>query len=350
MEHFPKDFQGKPKQDQVQIVQLGLYCWSIVEQHMDEQKELDLSEIHKLMKEKGREEGRKQQQFEHEQEIKRFQSQLKFAEMEKEHVEQRLKRDFQQEKQYLVKTIRVDVEKEFQAMREENIRLKTKQENEESLLSTCKLQTEQILELKQKLETLEKTKSSATLGKEGEHFIERLLSNLPYEYEMTQDKAEKADIRITTKSGKHFILDSKKYKTNVGKKEKDKLARDVDNDATVCGGILLSIDTKITHQDHGDIIFTTNNKPILLITLMGMTLEAQIETLHISIKVLEQYSHLHEQKERADLVEKIKHAMVSVKESIQRFQNIEKNAKKILEDAKAGLDKLEPLQKVLINN
>ncbi len=350
MEHFPKDFQEKSKQDQVQIVKLGLYCWSIVEQHMDEQKELDLSEIQKLMKEKGREEGRKQQQFEHEQEIKRFQSQLKFAEMEKEHVEQRLKKEFEQEKQYLAKTTRVDVEKEFQALREENIRLKTKQENEESLLSTCKLQTDQILELKQKLETLEKTKSSATIGKEGEHYIETLLGKLPYEYDMTQYKPEKGDIRVTTKKGKSFIVDSKKYKTNVGKKEKEKLARDVDSDATVCGGILISINTKITHQDHGDIIFTENNKPILLVSLMGMTLDAQIEALHISIKLLEQYIHLHEQKERADLVEKIKQAMSVVKESIQRFTNIEKNAKKILEDAKAGVDKLEPLQKLLMNN
>lgn len=350
MENLPKDFQTKPVEQQLKIVKLGLYCWSIVEQYLDEQKELDFSEIQKMMREKGREEGKKQREFEHEQEINSLLSQLRLSQMENDTLESRMKKEFEHERNLLVKSTKVDLEKEFQSMKEENIRLKTKQESEASLVSTCKLQAEQILELKQKVETLEKTKSSATLGKEGEHFVERLLSNLPYDYEMTQDKAEKADIRITTKSGKHFILDSKKYKTNVGKKEKDKLARDVDNDATVCGGILVSIDTKITHQEHGDIIFTTNNKPILLITLMGMTVEAQIETLHISIKVLEQYSNLHEQKERADLVEKIKHAMSSVKESIQRFQNIEKNAKKILEDAKAGLDKLEPLQKVLTNN
>jgi hypothetical protein len=350
MEHFPKDFQEKPKQDQVQIVQLGLYCWSILEQHIDEQKDLDLTEIHKLIREKGREEGRKQKEFEHSQEINVLTSQLRLLQTEKDILESKVKKEFEQEKHILVKSTKLDLEREFQTMKEENIRLKTKQETEQSLVTTCKVQADHILELRQKIEALEKTKSSATLGKEGEHFVERLLSTLPYEYEMTQDKAEKADIRITTKSGKHFILDSKKYKTNVGKKEKDKLARDVDNDATVCGGILVSIDTKITHQDHGDIIFTSNNKPILLITLMGMTLEAQIETLHISIKVLEQYTNLHEQKERADLVEKIKQAMVSVKEGIQRFQNIEKSAKKILEDAKAGLDKLEPLQKILINN
>jgi hypothetical protein len=350
MEHLPKDFLSKTKEQQTKIVKLGMYSWSVVEQYVDEEKELDFSELHKMIREKGREEGKKQKEFEHEQQVNSLVSQLRMSEIEKDTVESRVKKEYEQEKTYLIKSTKLDLEKEFQTIKEENIRLKTRQEKEESLLTTCKLQAEQILELKQKIEGLEKTKSSATLGKEGEHFIERLLSNLPYEYEMTQDKAEKADIRISTKAGKHFILDSKKYKTNVGKKEKDKLARDVDNDATVCGGILVSIDTKITHQDHGDIIFTTNNKPILLITLMGMTLEAQIETLHISIKVLEQYSHLHEQKERADLVEKIKHAMVSVKESIQRFQNIEKNAKKILEDAKAGLDKLEPLQKVLMNN
>ncbi len=42
--------------------------------------------------------------------------------------------------------------------------------------------------------------------------------------------------------------------------------------------------------------------------------------------------------------------MSTIKESIQRFTNIEKSAKKILEESKAGLDKLEPLQKLLINN
>lgn len=350
MEHLPKDFQEKSKQDQLQIVKLGLYCWSIVEQHMEEQKELDLSELHKLIKEKGREEGRKQQQFEHEQEIKSLQSQLKFAEMEKNLIETRLKKEFEQEKNFLIRATRVDIEKEFQSMKEENIRLKTRQETEESLVGTCKLQTEQLVEMKLKLDSLEKTKSSATIGKEGEYYIETLLGKLPHEYDMTQYKPEKGDIRVTTKKGKSFIIDSKKYKTNVGKKEKEKLARDVDSDATICGGILISINTKITHQDHGDIIFTENNKPILLVSLMGMTLDAQIEALDISIKLLEQYIHLHEQKERADLVEKIKQAMSVVKESIQRFTNIEKNAKKILEEAKAGVDKLEPLQKLLINN
>ena len=350
MEHLPKEFQEKNIEQQKKIVKLGLYCWSIIEQHIDEQKELDFTEIHKMIRDKGREEGRKQREYEHEQEINSLLTQIRLNQTEKDMLELKVKKEFEQEKNILIKSTKLDLEKEFQTIKEENIRLKTKLENEQSLVSTCKLQADQILELRQKIDMLEKTKSSATLGKEGEHFVERLLSTLPYEYEMTQDKAEKADIRITTKSGKHFILDSKKYKTNVGKKEKDKLARDVDNDATVCGGILVSIDTKITHQDHGDIIFTSNNKPILLITLMGMTLEAQIETLHISIKVLEQYTNLHEQKERADLVEKIKQAMISVKEGIQRFQNIEKSAKKILEDAKAGLDKLEPLQKILINN
>jgi hypothetical protein len=350
MDYLHKEFTTKPQAIQKQIVELGLYCWSLIEHQLEEQKNTSTADIITFWKEKGFQKGKKEQEEYYEQEIKKKNAHIIELEYENETLGTKYKRTFEEEKKVLSDKIRLDIQKEFQDTRDDYIRLKAKLEAQEDFqLISRKLITENT-SLKEEIAKLTETKSSAILGKEGEYYIETLLGKLPYDYDMTQYKPEKGDIRVTTKKGKSFIVDSKKYKTNVGKKEKEKLARDVDSDATVCGGILISINTKITHQDHGDIIFTENNKPILLVSLMGMTVDAQIEALHISIKLLEQYIHLHEQKERADLVEKIKQAMSVVKESIQRFTNIEKNAKKILEEAKAGVEKLEPLQKLLINN
>ena len=272
MDHLPKEFTKKPQSIQKQIVELGLYCWSLIEHQLEEQKNTSTADIITFWKEKGFQEGKKEQEAYYEQELKKKNAQIKELEYENEKLESKYKKTFEEEKKVLSDKIRLDIQKEFQDTRDDYIRLKAKLEAQEDFQLVSRNLITENTSLKEHIAKLTETKSSATIGKEGEYFIETLLGTLPYEYDMTQYKPEKGDIRITTKKGRSFIVDSKKYKTNVGKKEKEKLARDVDNDATICGGILISINTKITHQDHGDIIFTDTNKPILLVSLMGMTL------------------------------------------------------------------------------
>lgn len=341
MSHLPKAFSEKSPDIQKKIVELGLYCWTLIEHQIEEQKDISMADLINIWKDKGRSEGRKQAELELDQELKQKQSQLKSLEIERDQIESRCKKLFDQEKLLLIEKTRMEVEKEFQKIKDDKIRLETKLEAQEDFqLISRSLSLENTI-LKEQIEKLTKTKSSATIGKDGENEIDILLASLQYEYENTAKDDEKADFRITTETKRNFILDSKKYKRNVGKKEKDKLIRDTDNDATVSGGIMVSLLSGITHQSHGDIIITPNNKPILFISLMGMTVEAQIDTLKISLKLLERYTMLQEEKERADLIEKIKRATITLTDTIQRFKNVEKYAEKIKEDSKIGLSELE---------
>jgi hypothetical protein len=350
MEHLPKLFHQKNISTQRKIVEIGLYCWSLIEHELDSQKEMDQADLISVWKEKGRTEAKLQAEEDYTRLLKKKDDQIQSLEYEKERIESQVKKQFEQEKSLLIKATRLDVEQEYQAVKEEKIRLETKLETQDDFQVLCRSLVKENAKLKEVNEKLTETKSSATIGKDGENLIDVLLSGLHYEYEKTSDEAEKADFRITTENKLHFILDSKKYKKNVGKKEKDKLIRDVDGDATVNGGILVSLLSGITHHASGDIITTPNSKPILFISLMGMTEQTQIEFLNISIKLLEKYTSLNEQKERADLAEKIKATVPVITDSIQRFKNIAKNAEKMLEDAKVGLSQLEPLYKLLIKN
>jgi hypothetical protein len=350
MDQFPQSFLKRDSPTQKKIIELGLYCWSLIEHELDSQKDMDQADLIFAWKEKGRTEAKHHVEEEYTRLLKKKDEQLQSVEYEKEHLENQMKKQFEQEKFLVMKATRLDVEKEYQTLKEDKIRLETRLETQEDFQVLSRSLVKENAKLKELNEKLTETKSSATIGKDGENLIDVLLSGLHYEYEKTADESEKADFRITTENKLHFILDSKKYKKNVGKKEKDKLIRDVDSDATVNGGILVSLLSGITHHASGDIITTPNSKPILFISLMGMTEETQIQFLNISIKLLEKYTSLNEQKERADLAEKIKATLPVITESIQRFKNIVKNAEKMLDDAKVGVSQLEPLYKLLIKN
>lgn len=350
MDQFPQSFVKKDILIQKKIIELGLYCWSLIEHELDAQKDMDQAHLISAWKEKGRAEAKKYAEEEYARHLKKKDEQIQSLEYEKDLIENQVKKHFEQEKTLLIKATRLDVEQEYQAIKEEKIRLETRLETQDDFQVLSRALIKENAKLKELTEKLTETKSSATIGKDGENLIDILLSGLHYEYEKTSDEAEKADFRITTENKLHFILDSKKYKKNVGKKEKDKIIRDVDGDATVNGGILVSLLSGITHHASGDIITTPNSKPILFISLMGMTEETQIEFLNISIKLLEKYTSLNEQKERADLAEKIKATVPVITDAIQRFKNIAKSAEKMLDDAKVGLSQLEPLYKLLIKN
>ena len=63
--------------------------------------------------------------------------------------------------------------------------------------------------------------------------------------------------------------------------------------------------------------------------------------------MLEKYTSLHEEKERTDLIEKIKEAIQVISELVSRFKNMEKWADEIKSNAKLGIQHTEALLKVL---
>ena len=349
MEQFPKRFQDKPLHTQKKILELGLYCWSLLEHELDSQKELDHGELITLWKEKGRNEGRQLAENEYLQLLQKKEMRIQSLENEKEQVESRLREVFEEEKELLITKTKLEVQKESQKVQEEKIRLETRLQAQDDFQAVCRTLLNENASMKEQIAKLTKIKSSAEIGNDGEEEIEFLLgkSDCEFDKQAKEKGGHKADFRIKTKSNKIFLLDSKKYTTNVNKKEKDKLISDVDRDETVNGGIFVSITSGIANQTHGDIIVTKNYKPILFISLMGMTQEAKEHTLKIAIKLLEKYTSLHEEKEKTDLIEKVKTAIQTLSELVLRFKNIEKWAEEIKQNSKIGVSETEMLLSLL---
>lgn len=349
MEHLPKLFLNKDNVTQKKIIELGLYCWSLLEHELDSQKDLDQGELISLWKDKGREEGKHIAENEYLQILQKKEIRIQNLELEKEQIESRMSQMFEEEKQLLILKTKLEVEKEYQKIQEEKIRLETRLQTQDDFQAVCRTLLHENVGLKEQIQKLTKTKSSAEIGTDGEDEIEILLGKSGYEFEKhaKEKGGHKADFRIKTRTSKVFLLDSKKYTTNVSKKEKDKLISDVDRDETVNGGIFVSITSGIANQSHGDIIVTKNYKPILFLSLMGMTQEAKEQTVKISIKLLEKYTSLHEEKEKTDLIEKVKTAIQTLSELVLRFKNIEKWADEIKQNAKIGITETDMLLNIL---
>jgi hypothetical protein len=345
MEHFPKSFQKKDASTQKKIIELGLYCWSLIEHEVDSQKDMDQADLISIWKEKGRQEGKELAEVEYSHALQKKELKIQSLEFEKEIIETRMNEVYNQEKQLLISKTRLEVEKENKDIQEEKIRLETKLKTQDDFQSMCMSLLAENNSMKEQIQKLTKTKSSAQIGNDGEDEIEFLLGKSGYEFDkQAKEKGgHKADFRIKTPTDKIFLLDSKKYTTNVSKKEKEKLSSDVDRDETVSGGIFVSITSGIANQTHGDISVTKHYKPILFLSLQGMTQEAKEHTMKLAIKLLEKYTSLHEEKEKTDLLEKVKKAIQTLSELVSRFKNIEKWADEMKQNAKIGVTETELL-------
>jgi hypothetical protein len=349
MEEFPKSFHSKDIRTQRKIVELGLYCWSLIEHEVDAQKDMDQADLIAIWKDKGRQEGKKLSEAEYNDALHKKTIQLQNLEYEKEQMEARLRAIFEQEKQLVITKTRLAVESENKQIQEEKIRLETKLQTQDDFQAVCRSLLTENASMKEQIQKLTKTKSSAEIGNDGEDEIEVILGKTDYEFEKKAKEkgGHKADFRIKTQSNRIFLLDSKKYTTNVNKKEKDKLIADVDRDETVNGGLFVSITSGIANQTHGDIIVTKHYKPIMFLSLQGMTQEAKEQILKLSIKLLEKYTSLHEEKEKTDLIEKVKTAIQTLSELVSRFKNVEKWADEIKQNAKVGITETEILLRIL---
>ena len=155
-----------------------------------------------------------------------------------------------------------------------------------------------------------------------------------FDYTNVHAEADKADFRLTNKEGKHVILDSKKYKLAVPKKEREKLVKNTDQDATVCAGLMVSLNSKISARAHCEIEFTPSNKPVLYLCLQDMTTEAKQQTMDTALKLLLRLVATHNEKEKELLVEKIHSAFTKLDELAKKLENIKKSGQEILDTAK----------------
>jgi hypothetical protein len=374
MDHLPKSFTSLDSQLQLKIVNAGLYVWSLLQAELERQKELNTDDLIRLWKDAGKQEAYAEKDREVARLLKEKDAVFQDLAAEKSIAEKRLaslemevagkvaaeiqrnsvalQDRFDAEKQMMVREAKLAGAEEYSKLKEENTMLKMgtnfKEAYDFSQARYSELQKNHEV-LQEKLEDLTRVRSSFQLGKDGEAEIEELLKQCAdFDYENVNAEADKADFRIVAKDKTVFILDSKKYKRSVPKKEIDKLIANTDKDTTVAGGILVSLESKICRRSHCEVEFTPANKPILFLCLDDMTTEAKLHALDISFKLLLKLVETQDQVQRSELLEKMKRASGMLTDIMKKVEGIKKSATEILDTAKVSVADIKQVKEYLM--
>jgi hypothetical protein len=374
MDHLPKSFTSLDFQIQLKVVNAGLHVWSLIQAELERQKDLNTDDLIRLWKEAGKQEAYAEKEREFARLLKEKDAVFQDLIAEKSIAEKRLtslemevagkvaaeiqrtsvalQERFDAEKQMMLREAKLAASEEYSKLKEENTAFKLganfKEAYDFSQARYAELQKDHEA-LKDKLEDLTRVRSSFQLGKEGEAEIEELLKQCAdFDYENVNAEADKADFRIVAKDKTVFILDSKKYKRSVPKKEIDKLISNTDKDTTVAGGILVSLQSKICRRSHCEIEFTPANKPILFLCLEDMTTDAKLHALDISFKMLMRLVESQDQVQRSELLEKMKRAIGVLNDIMKKVEGIKKSATEILDTAKVSLADMKQVKEYLM--
>jgi hypothetical protein len=370
MNHLPAQFKDMTDDLQLKVVNMGLYVWSRIQAELERQKDMNTDDLIRLWKDAGKQDAYAEKEREVQRLLKEKDAAFQDLVAEKSIAEKRLlmlemetagkvaaeiqrnsatlQERFDAEKQMMYREARLVAAEEYSKLKEENTALKLatnfKDAYDFSQARYNDLQREHET-LKERIEDLTRVRSSFQLGKEGEAEIEELLKqSADFDYQNVNAEADKADFRLTAKDKTVFILDSKKYKRSVPKKEIDKIIANTDKDTTVAGGILVSLQSKICKRAHCEIEFTPANKPILYLCLEDMTTEAKLHALDISFKMLLRLVETQDQVQRSELLEKMKHALRLLNDIMKKVEGIKKSATEILDTTKISLADMKELK------
>lgn len=366
MSQFPPRFTSATPEVQTEIVLLGLKCWDILEENLVAHETKDLTHLLTQAKEEGFKDGKRAAQRELESKLIDLESETlqlhsaleresKQRDASQEETKRRFAEEYQRKVDLLVRETRIEERetlqkshtKELQTLRDqltglqiEIAKLQAKENWEEAFYAERK--ERESLQLQ--IQDLTKSKTSYELGKEGEEEIYAILGQIAeWDFDEVHKEPGKADFRAKNKESKIFILDSKKYTNAIPKKERDKIIRDVDNDNSVSGGILVSLNSKVQTKDHCEIELTPTKKPICYLVLEGMNTEAKKVCLQATLRLLLQYVASTNQREKDDLLNKIQQAFLKLGELKSETENQRNKAKDLYESLKLSVDRIQRL-------
>ena len=369
MDHLSEEFQDASREEQGQIVQLGLQCWSILKKEVGKVKDMDYTKLTEKFRDEGRKEGKREGEREAAKLLKEKEysfddvtSQLKAlekkiarldAEKQKEldELTQKLKKEADRERDAIMRDATLTERTlGLQKMKDYEIQIAQLQAKEDWKSAYGDSQ-KQIEQLRKELEAFKKIRSSYEIGQEGEEETENMLCKIPeWDCERVSKEKDRADFRMTSKDKKSFILDSKKYVNSVPKKERDKLMSNVDEDASVLGGVLISLDSKISTKENCEIETTPGKKPVCYLNLVGMTAEAKIAYIASTLKFLHQYVASHDEREKNELLEKMQEASMKIGELKKDSENIRNKAKEVYESLKINVTKIQSIMDFILGN
>ena len=368
MDHLPEEFQDASREEQAQIALLGVQCWTILKKEVGKVKDLDYTKLAEKFKEEGRKEGKR----EGEKELTRLlrekeyafddvQAQLKAAEMklqrfdadrqkELAEFERKLKKEGERDKEAIAREAALTERSSFlQQVKEYEVQIAQLAAKQDWKLAYTENQ-KMIAKLEEQLAAFTKIRTSYEIGQEGEEETESMLCKIPeWDCERVSKEKDRADFRMTSKDKKAFILDSKKYVNAIPKKERDKLMSNVDDDATVSGGILVSLDSKITTKDNCEIETTPGKKVVCYLNLAGMTGEAKIAYIASTLKFLHQYVASRDEREKNEMLERMQEGTSRIAELKKETENMRNKAKELHESLKLNVNKIQSIMDYILN-
>jgi len=367
MDHLSEEFQDASREEQAQIVQLGLQCWSILKKEVGKVKDMDYTKLTEKFRDEGRKEGRREGEREAAKLLKEKEYSFDDVTSQLKALEKKLARldtEKQKELDDLTQKLKREADREHDTiMREATLAERTLglQKIKDYEVQIAQLQAKedwktaygdsqkQIELLRRELETFKKIRSSYEIGQEGEEETESFLCKIPqWDCERVSKEKHKGDFRMISRDKKTFILDSKKYKDNVQKKERDKLISDVDADASISGGIMISLDSKISTKENCEIETTPGKKPVCYLNLVGMNAEAKIAYIASTLKFLHQYVASHDEREKNELVERMREAGLKIDELRKDTENLRNKAKEVYESLKLNVGKIQSVMEFLL--
>ena len=280
--------------------------------------------------------------------VLRYEEQINSFEKIAKEKEERLRLELEKQKDLLIKETRLAENQVFQEKLTSYEKIIAKLEAKQDWQHAYDQEHQERVVLQTQLQELKKNKTAFTLGKEGEAEIHSLLSQIhEWDFDEVHQEPGKADFRVTSKEKKVFILDAKNYSRAVPKAEREKIARDVDNDTSVLGGILVSLNSKVHTKEHCEIELTPMKKPICYLILEGMSDQAKCVCIASMLRFMLQYVASNDHREKDDLVDKIQQAFLRLREIKSETENQRNKAKDLYDSLKVSVEKVEVLMDFL---
>lgn len=368
MDHLPEEFQDATREEQAQIALLGIQCWAILKKEIGKVKELDYTKLTEKFKEEGRKEGKREGEREaawllREKEyayddvkaqLTSLEKKLERTNLEKqkelEEFEKKLKKEGERDRESIAREAALTERSSFlQQVKDYEVLIAQLTAKQDWKLAWSENQ-KMVTKLEEQLATLTKIRSSYEIGQEGEEETESMLCKIAeWDCERVSKEKDRADFRMTSKDKKSFILDSKKYTSAVPKKERDKLMSNVDDDATVLGGILVSLDSKITTKENCEIETTPGKKVVCYLNLVGMTNEAKIAYIGSTLKFLHQYVASKDEREKNEMLERMMEGTSRIAELKKETENMRNKAKELYESLKINVGKIQSIMDYILN-
>jgi hypothetical protein len=311
---FPPKFLTASPADKLCIVELGLQCWGIAEKEASNFSCLDENILRVQKESQIKIENLRLQLEMQESMIRKQLHEEKRAAVREATLEER------QKGQEQALEIRQKAQEQALELRVEAAALKAKIEilQEES-------DKKDILLTKNQNQPIQ-TQSSQALGKIGEKEVEKILQEFVHgDITNVATESHGSDFRISIPNGAGnsiFLLDSKNFKTPIPKKDREKLVRDIDEDSTVSGGILVSLNSIISTKNHFEIDKTEKKKPLLFICLKDMDFQESGRCFAAAFRILTAISTTHDEEEKDDLLKKIQNQVRELNLRLREITNI----------------------------